>query len=88
MTLHRVRYFMAHRYKLLYCVHLFTEKMSATMKENGVFQGLMYILLLNMSAKLTRELGMAPGGEFRRALAEVFSFVQWLCFRIHLDVLF
>lgn len=47
------------------------EKMSATMKENGVFQGLMYILLLNMSAKLTRELGMAPGGEFRRALAEV-----------------
>lgn len=47
------------------------EKMSATMKEHGVFHGLMYILLLNMSAKLTRELGMAPGGEFRRALAEV-----------------
>lgn len=33
--------------------------------------GLMYILLLNMSAHFTRELGMAPGGEFRRAMTEV-----------------
>lgn len=31
----------------------------------------MYILLLSMSAHLTKELGMAPGGEFRRAFAEV-----------------
>lgn len=43
----------------------------ATMAQNGVFNGLMYILLLNMSAHITRELGMAPGGEFRRAMAEV-----------------
>lgn len=41
------------------------------MAQNGVFNGLMYILLLNMSAHITRELGMAPGGEFRRAMAEV-----------------
>lgn len=27
-------------------------------------------MLLNMSAKLTKELGMAPGGEFRRAMEE------------------
>ncbi|XP_046668172.1 traB domain-containing protein isoform X2 [Homalodisca vitripennis] len=47
------------------------EKIMATIKENGVFQGLMYTLFLNLSAQLTRELGMAPGGEFRRALAEV-----------------
>lgn len=31
----------------------------------------MYTLFLNLSAQLTKELGMAPGGEFRRALAEV-----------------
>lgn len=27
--------------------------------------------MLNMSAKITRDLGMAPGGEFRRALEEI-----------------
>lgn len=43
----------------------------STIKENGVFHGLMYTLFLNLSAQLTKELGMAPGGEFRRALAEV-----------------
>ncbi|XP_049866538.1 traB domain-containing protein-like isoform X2 [Pectinophora gossypiella] len=46
------------------------KKIRATMQQNGVFNGLMYILLLNMSAHITRELGMAPGGEFRRAMAE------------------
>lgn len=45
-------------------------KIRATMAQNGVFNGLMYILLLNMTAHITRELGMAPGGEFRRAMAE------------------
>ena len=34
----------------------------------------MYLLLLSMSAHLTRELGMAPGGEFRRACREVSGF--------------
>ena len=29
------------------------------------------MLLLSMSAHLTEQLGMAPGGEFRRALKEV-----------------
>ncbi|KAL1137642.1 hypothetical protein AAG570_009338 [Ranatra chinensis] len=47
------------------------EKMRMTIKENGVLQGLMYLLLLNLSAQLTRDLGRAPGGEFRRAFAEV-----------------
>lgn len=46
------------------------------MAQNGVFNGLMYILLLNMSAHITRELGMAPGGEFRRAMAEVWIFFK------------
>lgn len=47
------------------------EKISNTIKQNGVFNGLMYIMLLSMSAHLTKELGMAPGGEFRRAFKEV-----------------
>ncbi|XP_023722994.1 traB domain-containing protein isoform X2 [Cryptotermes secundus] len=46
------------------------EKVQSTIKQNGVFNGLMYILLLSMSAHLTKQLGMAPGGEFRRAFAE------------------
>ncbi|KAG7299725.1 hypothetical protein JYU34_016724 [Plutella xylostella] len=46
------------------------QKIRSTMAQNGVFNGLMYILLLNMSAHITRELGMAPGGEFRRAMTE------------------
>ena len=35
----------------------------------------MHLLLLSMSAHLTRELGMAPGGEFRRAFQEVSLFL-------------
>jgi pheromone shutdown protein TraB len=30
----------------------------------------MYLFLLHFSEKLTKELGMAPGGEFRRAYQE------------------
>lgn len=40
-------------------------------KTNGLVNGLFYILMLNMSAKLTKDLGMAPGGEFRRAVEEM-----------------
>ncbi|XP_020706729.2 traB domain-containing protein isoform X1 [Athalia rosae] len=46
------------------------ESMRNAIRQNGLFNGLMYILLLNMSAHLTKELGMAPGGEFRRAFVE------------------
>lgn len=47
-----------------------TENMVATIKQYGAVQGSMYLLMLSMSAKLTRELGMAPGGEFRAAYKE------------------
>lgn len=47
------------------------DKIIQTVKSNGVYNGLMFILLLNMSAYLTKELGMAPGGEFRVAYKEV-----------------
>lgn len=36
-------------------------KMQSITKANGLVNGLFYILMLNMSAKLTRDLGMAPG---------------------------
>jgi pheromone shutdown-related protein TraB len=46
------------------------QKIRNVIKSNGFFNGMFYILLLNMSAKLTKELGMAPGGEFRTAMKE------------------
>ena len=46
------------------------QKIRNVIKTNGFFNGMFCILLLNMSAKLTKELGMAPGGEFRTAMKE------------------
>ncbi|XP_067936281.1 traB domain-containing protein-like [Watersipora subatra] len=46
------------------------HKLQQSIKKNGVVSGLMQILLLNLSAKITESLGMAPGGEFRRAFEE------------------
>jgi len=40
------------------------------MKQNGVLQGMSHALLLNLSEHITKKLGMAPGGEFRRAFQE------------------
>ena len=42
------------------------EKSLEIIRSQGSVQGIMYLLLLSMSAHLTKELGMAPGGEFRR----------------------
>lgn len=39
-------------------------KIRSITKSNGFVNGLFYILMLNMSANITRDLGMAPGGEF------------------------
>lgn len=46
-------------------------KIRGIIRQNGLLNGIFYIVLLNMSADLTKTLGMAPGGEFRRALQEV-----------------
>ncbi|XP_071082471.1 traB domain-containing protein-like isoform X2 [Haliotis cracherodii] len=46
------------------------EKIRMAIKQSGMIQGVMHLLLLSMSAHLTKELGMAPGGEFRRAFQE------------------
>lgn len=46
---------------------------SGITRAHGLMNGIFYILMLNMSAKLVRDLGMAPGGEFRRAVEEMKS---------------
>ncbi|KAK3578765.1 hypothetical protein CHS0354_035672 [Potamilus streckersoni] len=46
------------------------EKIQRAVKQDGFVQGLMNILFLSLTAHLTKELGMAPGGEFRRAVQE------------------
>lgn len=46
------------------------QKIVSTIRSNGAYNGLMYLLLLSMSAHLTKEIGMAPGGEFRVAYRE------------------
>ena len=46
------------------------DKSLEIIRSQGTVQGVMYLLLLSMSAHLTKELGMAPGGEFRTAYQE------------------
>ncbi|XP_028815144.1 traB domain-containing protein [Denticeps clupeoides] len=46
------------------------DKVQQAIKQNGVMSGLMQILLLKVSAHITEQLGMAPGGEFREAFKE------------------
>lgn len=50
--------------------NLTLDRMMEMIKEQGAVQGMMTITMLSMSAHLTKELGMAPGGEFRRAYRE------------------
>lgn len=52
------------------------QKIVTNIKTSGLYNGIMYILLLNMSAHITKELGMAPGGEFRVAYREVITDFQ------------
>ncbi|KAJ8374106.1 hypothetical protein SKAU_G00046860 [Synaphobranchus kaupii] len=46
------------------------EKVQQAIRQNGMMSGLMQILLLKVSAHITEQLGMAPGGEFREAFRE------------------
>jgi len=49
-------------------------KLKQAIKESGsVVSGVMQILLLSMSAHITKQLGMAPGGEFRVAAKQARS---------------
>ncbi|XP_063612512.1 uncharacterized protein LOC134785999 [Penaeus indicus] len=46
------------------------KKVQMIMKQHGKIQGILYLLLLSLSAHITKQLGMAPGGEFRTAFSE------------------
>lgn len=46
------------------------EKIRTAIRQSGVIQGVLHLLLLSMSAHITKQLGMAPGGEFRTAFHE------------------
>ncbi|KAL6431012.1 hypothetical protein ACFW04_007043 [Cataglyphis niger] len=41
-----------------------------TIKKEGFYNGLLHILMLRMAAHVAKQLGMPPGGEFRRAFEE------------------
>lgn len=43
------------------------EKLINIIKESGVIRGVLYILLLSMTAHVTKQLDVAPGGEMRAA---------------------
>lgn len=46
-------------------------KIRGILQTHGYINGIFFILLLQMSAQIAKDLGMAPGGEFRRAFEEV-----------------
>ncbi|ELU12512.1 hypothetical protein CAPTEDRAFT_182788 [Capitella teleta] len=46
------------------------QKIRAAIQDGGVVQGVLHLMMLSMSAYVTKQLGMAPGGEFRTAFKE------------------
>lgn len=46
------------------------EKIKQILKDQGFSHGLFYLSFLRASANITKQLGVAPGGEARRAVAE------------------
>lgn len=40
--------------------------------------------MINISANLSRELGMVPGGEFRRAVVEVLLLYKFIFYTLYL----
>ncbi|XP_074619932.1 traB domain-containing protein-like isoform X1 [Acropora palmata] len=46
------------------------QKLRLAIKQSGVVAGVIQVLLLSLSAHITKQLGMAPGGEFRAAYRE------------------
>lgn len=56
---------------------IFTEGLKGSIKKLGLTQGIFYQLMINISANISRDLGMVPGGEFRRAVVEVFNYYNF-----------
>lgn len=53
-----------------YSKNLTFQSVMQLVTKYGVFHGLFHVLLLRMVAQITKQLGVAPGGEFRRAFKE------------------
>uniref|UniRef100_H2ZLT8 TraB domain-containing protein n=1 Tax=Ciona savignyi TaxID=51511 RepID=H2ZLT8_CIOSA len=47
------------------------ERLSKCVKQKGLVSGLVLYMMLQMSSHITKQLGMAPGSEFRAALSEL-----------------
>lgn len=59
---------------------IFIDDLKGSIKKLGFTQGIFYQLMINISANISRDLGMIPGGEFRRAVVEVIChnlFLVW-----------
>lgn len=66
---------------------IFAGCLKGYIKKFGFVQGIFYQLMLSISSNISRDLGMLPGGEFRRAVQEVlitnnltYFLVLWLSF--------
>ncbi|TMW48857.1 hypothetical protein DOY81_006051 [Sarcophaga bullata] len=46
-------------------------RIRSIIQSHGYINGIFFILLLQMSAQIAKDLGVAPGGEFRRAFEEI-----------------
>lgn len=49
----------------------FVENLTEILRHHGAYNGLLHIMLYSILAHIVKQLGMAPGGEFRTAFKEV-----------------
>ncbi|XP_050537326.1 traB domain-containing protein [Daktulosphaira vitifoliae] len=54
------------------------DGLRGSIKKLGLTQGIFYQLMLNISANISRDLGMIPGGEFRRAVQEAKKYNSYI----------
>lgn len=61
------------KYVFWYEIHLFyfVENLTEILRHHGAYNGLLHIMLYSILAHIVKQLGMAPGGEFRTAFKEV-----------------
>jgi len=62
---------------------IFIEDLKGSIKKLGLTQGIFYQLMINISANISRDLGMIPGGEFRRAVIEVLISYNFSYYGLH-----
>lgn len=62
---------------------IFIEYLKGSIKKLGFTQGICYQLMINISINISRDLGVIPGGEFRRAVIEVLISYNFLFYGLH-----